>query len=64
MAKLTEQEVRSLKSAVYNANSVMQHLRVRVEDLEQKVEFLRRANSRMELDLKDVVIGLREKRIL
>lgn len=58
MANLTDQEKQGLKSSVYNANSAIQHLRSRVAELEQKVESLRRKNSRLGVGLSEVIRDL------
>ncbi len=67
MPHLTEQELQGLKSGVYNANSVMQHLRVRVSDLEgvsARVRRLEGSVSILRATLSELIKEMEDKEIL
>lgn len=67
MPHLTEQELQGLKSGVYNANSVMQHLRAKVSELEgvsAKVQRLEGSVSILRAALSKLIEELEEKEIL
>ncbi len=67
LGHLTEQELQGLKSGVYNANSVMQHLRAKVSHLEgllARVQKLEGSVSVLRATISKLIEELEEKEVL